>query len=134
MKQALAIDPTNPEVYSTNASVLLSQCRNDDARLYLEKSMDLWYKEPEEDKAVVVDSSWPIYSSRIALAKFLIEVSAFDRACAVIETCQAEQDEDPENWYMDYVILLGIYLVGAIIKWLLNQTRCQRNDKFCTRT
>jgi hypothetical protein len=53
MSQALTLDPKNPEIYSTNASVLLSQCKPEEARMFLENGMDLWYKEPEENRAVV---------------------------------------------------------------------------------
>ncbi|KAJ3315235.1 hypothetical protein HDV04_003628 [Boothiomyces sp. JEL0838] len=100
MKNAIQNDPKNPECYSTLASVRLSQCRDEDAKQFLEQSMDLWYKEPEEDKVTAVDPSWPIYPSRIALSKFLMEVGLFERALAVLETCQAENDEDPESWYL----------------------------------
>jgi Tfp pilus assembly protein PilF len=53
MARALDLDPNNPEVYSTNASVLLSQCKPNEARIFLENGMDLWYHEPEEGRAVV---------------------------------------------------------------------------------
>lgn len=100
MTLALQTDPTNPEVYSTNASVLLSQSRPQDARGQLEKGMDLWFVEAEADKPVILDPSWPSFDSRLALSKLLIEVSAFERALGIIETCQAENDEDGEVWYL----------------------------------
>ncbi|KAJ3260523.1 hypothetical protein HK103_000665 [Boothiomyces macroporosus] len=100
MKNAVQNDPKNPECYSTLASVRLSQCRDEEAKQFLEQSMDLWYKEPEEDKVTAVDPSWPIYPSRIALSKFLMEVGLFERALAALETCQAENDQDPESWYL----------------------------------
>jgi tetratricopeptide (TPR) repeat protein len=100
MQKALSVDVSNPEVYSTLASVRLSQCRNDEAKKYLESGMDLWYVEPEQDKAVVIDPSWPTFPARLALARLLIEVSSFERAVAVLETCQAEDDEDAEIMYL----------------------------------
>jgi predicted Zn-dependent protease len=100
MEEAMKRHPQNPEVYSTFASVRLSQCRNDDAKELLERGMNLWYTEPEEDKAVVVDPSWPSFPSRMSLARLLIEVGSYDRALAIIETCEAEDDEDAQVWYL----------------------------------
>ncbi|KAJ3274605.1 hypothetical protein HDV01_002447 [Terramyces sp. JEL0728] len=100
MHLAIQNDSKNSECYAMLASVRLSQCRDAEAKQFLEQSMDLWYKEPEEDKVTAVDPSWPIYPSRIALSKFLMEVGLFERALAVLETCQAENDEDAESWYL----------------------------------
>jgi predicted Zn-dependent protease len=36
----------------------------------------------------------------LALAKLLIEVESFERAMAILETCQAENDLDCEIWYL----------------------------------
>lgn len=100
MKKAVETDASNPEVYSTLASVRLSQCRDDDARTCLETSMDLWYTEQEEGKDVNADPNWPALGVRMTLAKMLVETQLFDRACKVLETCQSEDDEDPECWYV----------------------------------
>ncbi len=100
MTEALQMDPYNPEVYSTNASVLLSQSKPEIAKESLEKGMDLWYIEPEEDQAIVIDPSWPIFEARLALAKMLLEVESFERALSIIETCHVENDEDGQVWYL----------------------------------
>eukprot|EP00842_Homolaphlyctis_polyrhiza_P003365 jgi/Hompol1/4029/HPOL_003441-RA len=100
MQSALEHDATNPEVHQTLASVRLSQSRPEDARKCLEHSMDLWYREPEEDEPIVTDPNWPAYPARIALSKFLMESQLYERALAVLQTCQVENDEDPEMWYL----------------------------------
>jgi predicted Zn-dependent protease len=100
MEEAMKRHPQNPEVYSTFASVRLSQCRNEEAKELVERGMDLWYTEPEEDKALVVDPAWPSFPSRMSLARLLIEVGSFQRALDVIETCEAEDEEDAQVWYL----------------------------------
>ena len=97
MDRALMIDAENPEVYQTCASVRLSQCKPEDAKLLLCKSMDLWYKETEEP---MPDESWPVYASRMTLCRLLIECELYDRALKALQTCQAENDEDPQCWYL----------------------------------
>jgi tetratricopeptide (TPR) repeat protein len=101
MEQALKTDPKNPEIYSTFASVRLSQCRNEEAKALLEQGMDLWYSEPpEEDSAIIIDPSWPALPVRLSLARLLIEVESYERALSILGTCQAEDDEDPQSWYL----------------------------------
>jgi predicted Zn-dependent protease len=93
----LAINFPTAEVYSTFASVRISQQRPDEARFLLEKSMDAWYTEQDP---IVIQPHWPLYASRLNLARLLIELELHDRACAVLETCMAENDEDAEGWYL----------------------------------
>ncbi|KAJ3305352.1 hypothetical protein HDV03_001645 [Kappamyces sp. JEL0829] len=101
MAEALRADPANPEVYSTHASVLLSQCKPEEAQRSLEKGMDLWYVEPEEDHAPVPDpATWPIFPARLSLAKLLLEVGSWERALSIIETCHSENDEEAQVWYL----------------------------------
>ncbi|KAI8923712.1 hypothetical protein BC831DRAFT_469659 [Entophlyctis helioformis] len=118
MQHALEQNPSNPEVHQTLASVRLSQSRPEDASKSLQTSMDLWYREPgqgnadgdgdadmdgmdaDADAPLVVDPNWPVYPVRIALSKLLMEVALHERALAVLQTCQAENDEDPEMWYL----------------------------------
>jgi hypothetical protein len=96
MTEAALQTPNDPEVLQTFASVRISQSRAEDARELLQKSMDLWFTEDLE----VADPSWPIYSSRLSLSRLLIEVGLFDLALKALETCQIEDDADPENWYL----------------------------------
>ncbi|KAH6559977.1 hypothetical protein BASA50_006642 [Batrachochytrium salamandrivorans] len=100
VQHALAENPTNPEVYQTLASVRLSQSRPAEARVCLEKSMDLWYTEPKEDAPLVADPAWIGYPLRVSLAKLLMEVELNERALVVLQTCQVEDDEDAEIWYL----------------------------------
>ena len=100
MNEAYKLDPQNPEVYQTTASVRISQCRVPEAAKLLQDGMDLWYQELTTDEPLVHDQSWPTYTSRLALAKLLIEVECFDRAISIIETLECENDEDFEVWYL----------------------------------
>ena len=107
LKTALEYSKTNPELYQTLASVRLSQCRPDEARVLLEQSMELWYIDPTatldengDEQLIQVDPNWPIYSLRIALSKLLMEVGAHERALAVLQTCQVENEDDAEMWYL----------------------------------
>ncbi|KAJ3295541.1 hypothetical protein HK104_002557 [Borealophlyctis nickersoniae] len=91
---AIRIDPTNPEAYQTLASVRMSQCRPEDARSSIVKSMELWADtEPG-------DPSHPAYPARVALVKILLELGEHERALSVLHTLELENDEDPEGWYL----------------------------------
>ncbi|KAI9337605.1 hypothetical protein DFJ73DRAFT_779823 [Zopfochytrium polystomum] len=105
--RAVSVDPTNPEPHQTLASVRLSQCRPDDARAALDTSLGLWFApfaSTSEAAAAATASSTttppPAYPNRMACAKLLIELGLHDRATRVLETCQRENDEDPESWYL----------------------------------
>ncbi|RUP49300.1 hypothetical protein BC936DRAFT_142848 [Jimgerdemannia flammicorona] len=94
LQQAVSVDPSNPEVYQTLASVRLSQVRNDEARDALERSMRLWIDlEPGH-------SFIPLYDSRIALVKMLLELSLYSRAFVVLEGLQKENDQVVDLWYL----------------------------------
>jgi hypothetical protein len=97
MKNALSSYPT-PEVYSTFASVRLSQSLVDEAKKLLELSMDMWFVEQEE--IVSNDEKWPIYQSRLNLTRLLIETGLFDRALMILETLEFENNQDPEIFYL----------------------------------
>ncbi|KAJ3056381.1 hypothetical protein HK097_007110, partial [Rhizophlyctis rosea] len=89
---AITIDPTNPESYQTLASVRMSQCRPSEAHTLLQQSLSLW-----RDIIPPTDPSYPSYNNRISLTKVLLELDEFDDAQWVLETCQQENDEDPEG-------------------------------------
>ncbi|EGF79486.1 hypothetical protein BATDEDRAFT_89757 [Batrachochytrium dendrobatidis JAM81] len=100
IQYAIEKNPTNPEVFQTLASIRLSQSRPDEAKVCLEKSMDLWYVEPNDDEPFVADPNWPAHPLRISLSKLLMETNLHERALAVLQTCQVEDDEEPETWYL----------------------------------
>ncbi|KAI8384872.1 uncharacterized protein BYT42DRAFT_612539 [Radiomyces spectabilis] len=94
LQHAQQVDPENPEVYQLLASVRLSQLRNEDASAALETSMRLWIdKEPG-------DAAMPIYDSRLALVKLLLELTMFQQAFAVLEGLQKENDQVVDLWYL----------------------------------
>lgn len=95
MNEALSIDPANSEVYSTQASVFLSQSRDEEACEVLETGMNVWYK-----GNAFLDQSWPVYQSRMGYARLFIEVGNFERALQVLETCESESEDDGEVWYL----------------------------------
>ena len=97
MKEAIQQDSTNPEVYQTFASVRLSQSLVEEAKNLLLTGMNLWFKDSPD---LTVDPNWPPYPSRMALVRLLIEVGLHDEALAVLQTCQMENDEDAEVWYL----------------------------------
>lgn len=94
LNQAQQVDPENPEVYQLLASVRLSQQRNEEAASALNTSMELWiHKEPG-------DSAIPIYDTRLALVKLLLELNLFEQAFTVLEILQKEKDEVVDLWYL----------------------------------
>ena len=47
LDEALTFDATNPEVYQSYASVRISQEQPDEARIMMEKSLDVWFEQGE---------------------------------------------------------------------------------------
>lgn len=94
LAQAQQVDPENPEVYQLLASVRLSQSRNEDACAALQKSMSLWTDKELGDPAI------PIYDSRLALVKLLLEVGMFEQAFMVLEGLQKENEQVVDLWYL----------------------------------
>ncbi|KAI8996866.1 hypothetical protein BDB01DRAFT_768779 [Pilobolus umbonatus] len=94
LKQAQEIDPDNSEVYQLLASVRLSQQRNEEACAALNKSMELWIHKDIGDPTI------PIYDTRLALVKLLLEVGMFEQAFTVLENLQKENDEVVDLWYL----------------------------------
>ncbi|KAI9499268.1 hypothetical protein BDB00DRAFT_796077 [Zychaea mexicana] len=94
LSQAQQADPENCEVYQLLASVRLSQTRNEDARAALQKSMELWINKELGDPAI------PIYDSRLALIRLLLELSMFEYAFTVLEGLQKENDQVVDLWYL----------------------------------
>ncbi|CAI2168923.1 1459_t:CDS:2 [Funneliformis geosporum] len=94
LSKSLEIDPSNPEVYQLLASVRLSQQRNDDAKINLEKSLNLWINLDPGHPSI------PSYELRISLVKLLIELSQYTQALNILEILQKEDDEILDLWYL----------------------------------
>ncbi|SGY34697.1 BQ5605_C002g01669 [Microbotryum silenes-dioicae] len=94
LAQAAQIDPTDPEVFQTLASVRLSQQRPLDASEAATQSWSLWRN------LDAASPSYPTSSSRLALAQLLLELQRFSDALEVLQRLEMEDDEDPEVWYL----------------------------------
>ncbi|KAM0755738.1 TPR-like protein [Meredithblackwellia eburnea MCA 4105] len=94
LELAVSIDPSDPEVYQTLASVRLSQQRPGDAKEAALKGWSLWRK-------LGADSpDYPVASTRMSLAKLLLELSDHVPALEILQQLENEDDEDPEMWYL----------------------------------
>ncbi|KAG2178280.1 hypothetical protein INT44_001430 [Umbelopsis vinacea] len=94
LETAQLADPKSPEVYQMLASVRLSQVRNDEARAALEHSLQLWSDKDPGDPSI------PIYDTRLALVKLLLEVQLYAEAFNVLEGLQKENDQSVDLWYL----------------------------------
>ena len=92
--EALLIAPNNPEPLQTLASIRISQLRVDDAKAALTRSIDLWKDLDPDDPKV------PDYSTRISLARLLMEAGMEDDAVEVLERLVGENDGSVEAWYL----------------------------------
>ncbi|ORY73443.1 hypothetical protein BCR35DRAFT_307195 [Leucosporidium creatinivorum] len=91
---AATIDPTDPEVYQTLASVRMSQERPDDAKKAAVQGWELW-------RDLGADSEhYPPASARLNLAKLLLELSMHAEALEILQRLENEDDEDSEVWYL----------------------------------
>ncbi|KAJ3045957.1 hypothetical protein HDV00_006223 [Rhizophlyctis rosea] len=93
--RATQISPQNPEAYQTLASVRMSQCQPSEARTILKSSLPLW------NSLDPASPYYPSYNTRLSLSKILLELDEYEDALFVIETCQLENDLDPEGWYLE---------------------------------
>ncbi|KAF2667731.1 hypothetical protein BT63DRAFT_299408 [Microthyrium microscopicum] len=94
VKEALEISPNNPEILQTVASVRISQLKVDEAKAYLQKSLDLWMDLPEDSPQV------PDFPVRISLARLLMEAEMEEQALEVVERLIQEDDHSVEAWYL----------------------------------
>jgi predicted Zn-dependent protease len=94
LSSALTLDPTDPEVYQTLASVRLSQSRPDDARESLDKAWSLW-RDALPDSPII-----PPFPSRLAFARLLLECELYGPAIEVLQGLEGENDEDMEVQYL----------------------------------
>lgn len=94
LDEALIVDANNWEVLQVLGSYRISQQNNADALIQLTRSFELWAElEPN-------DIDRPSYDHRLACAKMLVELDAFETAAEVLETLLEDNDEDPEIWYL----------------------------------
>ncbi|KAJ3088197.1 hypothetical protein HK102_009327 [Quaeritorhiza haematococci] len=115
ISEAIKVNPNDPEVYQTLASIRISQSRPDDAKAAATHAMDLWWVEPtstttQQQQASPSSSTpatpnpinpvYPPYSVRMSLSKLLIELGLYERAMQVLKTLQQEDDEDADLWYV----------------------------------
>ncbi|GAA5875881.1 hypothetical protein JCM16303_004032 [Sporobolomyces ruberrimus] len=109
LKQASEIDPTDPEVYQTLASVRLSQQRESDAKEAADKGYSLWKN---------LENNSPLYpppSARLSCAKLFLELSLHVPALEILQTLEGEDDEDSETWYL-----------SGWAWWLLGKSRAEQ--------
>ncbi|KAI9722375.1 MAG: hypothetical protein M1812_001847 [Candelaria pacifica] len=102
--EALLVAPDTPGPLQTLASIRLSQLKVDDARAALSRSLDLWRDLDSDDPNV------PDFSTRVSLARLLMEAELEDEAMEVVERLVAEDDTSVEAWYLGGWCL---HLMGA---------------------
>ena len=105
-------DETNPEIYSTLASVRLSQQRPSEALRALQKSYSIWSSLPPDAPSV------PSFEARLSLVKLFIECEGYDESIEILEGLEDENDEDFEVMY-----LLGL------VNWLIGEEETQPEMK-----
>ncbi|BGP44695.1 hypothetical protein JCM10450v2_000509 [Rhodotorula kratochvilovae] len=108
LAQAAEIDPTDPEVYQTLASVRLSQQREEDAKAALNQGWELW-RNLEAESAL-----YPPAASRLACAKLFLELGVHVAALEILHQLEGEDDENPEVWYL-----------SGWAWWLLGESRAE---------
>ncbi|GAA5857129.1 hypothetical protein JCM8547_007977 [Rhodosporidiobolus lusitaniae] len=94
LASAAELDPSDPEVYQTLASVRLSQQRPEDAKAALMQGWELW-------RVLDADSVlYPPAATRLTCAKLFLELSAHVPALEILNRLENEDDEDSEVWYL----------------------------------
>ncbi|KAM3510202.1 hypothetical protein MY10362_000120 [Beauveria mimosiformis] len=105
--EAMMIAPGSSETWQTVANVRISQERNDEARTALKRSLELWQDLAPEDPAV------PDFSTRISLARLLLETDLMADALVVLERLVTDDDESIEAWYLGG---WALYLAGEKLR------------------
>lgn len=123
----------NAEALQTMASLLITQGKTVEASEFLYKSLQLWL--PEEFIAnssndnLIADKNdilpMPCYSSRLSLAKMLIEIKLYRLALMVLKTLQQENDESFEVWYLSG---LASWLEGCELLLTMSEFDFDPND------
>ncbi|KAG8793726.1 hypothetical protein FRC12_001809 [Ceratobasidium sp. 428] len=99
---AHTIDPSNPEVLQSEASIRLSQSRPEDAHRSVTAAWSTWRDLPPGDPKI------PAGETRLQLAKLMMELGANGTALEVIAGVVAEDDQDVEAWYLEGWCLWGM--------------------------
>ncbi|KAI9698945.1 MAG: hypothetical protein M1836_003134 [Candelina mexicana] len=94
IEEALLVAPNTPGPLQTLASIRISQLRLDDARAALSRSLELWRDLDSDDPNV------PDFSTRVSLARLLMEAEMEKEAMEVLERLVAEDDTSVEAWYL----------------------------------
>lgn len=102
--EALLVAPHCAEPLQTLASVRISQARIAEAKRALRDSMAIWEDVDAGDGAV------PDFSTRVSLARLLMEVGMEEEALRVLERLVREDDGSVEAWYLGGWCL---YLLGV---------------------
>ena len=110
----------NPEIYSTLASVRLSQQRNEDALKALQKSYSIWQGAilADPDAEHPATPLIPPFANRMNIARLFIECESYQEALEILESCEEENDEDLEM----------LYLLG-LVNWLLGEAAKDGEEK-----
>lgn len=88
------VAPESPEPLQTLASVRISQLKQEEARIALKRSMQLWKDLEPEDARV------PDFPSRISLSRLLMESDLEEDAIEILERLTTEDDRSVEAWYL----------------------------------
>ncbi|CAL4098791.1 unnamed protein product, partial [Meganyctiphanes norvegica] len=108
INKATEVDSSNPEAYQQMASFLLVKQEPEEAKTFINKSLNLWlpkYKELDDGKAEA-GSFDPVevcplsLSARMSAARILIELESHQEALDVLECCLGEDDEAVDVWYL----------------------------------
>jgi len=105
--EATLLAPECPDVWQTLASVRISQNREADAKMALERSIALWEDLPPDDAAV------PDFAVRMSLLRLLMTVGLLEKAVEVAERCIREDDQVVDLWYLGGYAL---HLIGEALK------------------
>lgn len=109
LQEALATDPTNPEVYRVMADLLLVQQNTELARESMTKCYSLWRMaaspdpsecDPDSMDSEPTERGLPNYDFRLACAKIMLELSMFEEAEEIIDQLLADDDEACTPWYL----------------------------------
>ena len=100
--EATMICPDSAEALQTLANVRISQERLEEARAALRRSLDVWHGKSEDghDEQHAAGDKMPEFSTRVSLARLLIDVGMIDEAVTVLNWMQREDDQSVEVAYL----------------------------------